>query len=321
MMKPVHDPAKQSKEALSYEKHPKRPPREAKAADPPKPDSTNVKFDDDRLTPEQVEQRFKFFDVKTVPDSFFAIICAPRRNGKSEMLQSMLEDFRKCKDRKFSHIFLFSQTGAGYKDQIPPSYRFQDLRHVPEICSQQLQVKRFNEKAKRKEQRVTSRTLLVLDDMIGEEKGPDSLRNSGIIRKLAVGGRHLGDNVPGNGISVIILTQSMKAIPKVVRQNADFCACGKLASRVERETYVYEQLALRSDRDGIKQAYAVFDGITYSAPYRFIICCNWIQTRMTHEHYVSFYNATYPVKQHHMFGDINDWLEEEEPPSIFDLEM
>ncbi len=61
-MKPIRDPAKESKEAKSYEKHPKKPPREAKPAEPPKP-PTNVKFDDDRLTPEQVEQRFKFFDV------------------------------------------------------------------------------------------------------------------------------------------------------------------------------------------------------------------------------------------------------------------
>ena len=320
-MKPIRDPAKESKEAKSYEKHPKRPPREAKAAEPPTP-PTNVKAEDDRLTPEQVEQRFKFFDVKDVPDSFFAIVCAPRRNGKSEMLQSMLEDFRACKERKFSHIFLFSQTGVGYEQQIPPTYRFQDLTHLPEICRQQLQVQRYNKKAKRKEDRVTSRVLCILDDMIAEEKGPQSLKNNKMIRSLAVGGRHLGsDGVEGNGISVIILTQSMKAIPKVVRQQADFCACGKLASRIERETYVYEQLALRSDREGIKQAYAVFDGIAYSAPYRFIICCNWIQTRMSHDDYVTYYNANYPVKQHHMFGDKSDWLEEETPPSIFDLEM
>jgi hypothetical protein len=96
--------------------------------------------------------------------------------------------------------------------------------------------------------------------MIGDSTGPNSLKSNDMIRKLGVSGRHLGnDKVEGNGINVIILTQSLKAVPKVVRQQIDILFAGKCASRVEREALVYEFLCLRSDRDGIKEAYRVYD--------------------------------------------------------------
>ena len=103
-----------------------------------------------------------------------------------------------------------------------------------------------------------------------------------------------------------------------MRQQIDILFAGKCASRVEREALVYEFLCLRSDRDGIKEAYRVYDGITYSAPYRFITISNYIQERMCHKDYVGYYNATYPVKQHRLFGDNADWMEELSTTSIFD---
>jgi hypothetical protein len=182
-----------------------------------------------------------------------------------------------------------------------------------------MRIKRHNEKAKVKKDRVKSRVLLILDDMIGDSVGPNSLKNNDMIRKLGVNGRHLGnDKVDGNGINVIILTQSLKAVPKVVRQQIDILFAGKCASRVEREALVYEFLCLRSDREGIKEAYRIYDGITYSAPYRFITISNYIQERMDHQDYVGYYNAVYPVKQHRLFGDNADWMEELNHTSIFD---
>jgi hypothetical protein len=39
---------------------------------------------------------------------------------------------------------------------------------------------------------------------------------------------------------------------------------------------------------------------------------------MDHKDYVGYYNATYPVKQHRLFGDNADWMEELSTTSIFD---
>jgi hypothetical protein len=80
-----------------------------------------------------------------------------------------------------------------------------------------------------------------------------------------------------------------------VRQQIDILLAGKCASRVEREALVYEFLCLRSDRDGIKEAHRVYDGITYSAPYRFITISNYIQERMDHKDYVGRCGCVYQV--------------------------
>ena len=274
------------------------------------------------LTPQEVEAEYGKFDVADVPDSFFSLVVAPRRNGKSEMMQSLLSDFYHDKSKRFDYVFLFSQTGAGYEDQIPPTYRYYDLAHLPAICNEQQRIKEYNKKCTRKEDRISCRVLLLLDDMIGDAVGPDSLKNSSMIRKLAVNGRHLGnDKVPGNGISVVILTQSLTAVPRIIRLQCDILFCGKVASRREREMLNYEYLCLQSDRDGSADGYHTMDSICYSAPFRFIVVSNHKQERREHKDYITYYNPPWPnVKQRHLFGDRIDWQEEISTHNIFSEE-
>ena len=75
------------------------------------------------------------FKPSSVPLGFFMLVVAPRRNGKSEKVSSLLEAFNKNPETKFSHIFLFSQTNAGFDNQIPQTYRFRDLEHLPYIVN------------------------------------------------------------------------------------------------------------------------------------------------------------------------------------------
>ena len=148
----------------------------------------------------RLEENNKEFNIEDLPDSFFGMIVAPRRSGKSEKMSSLLERIKKSKTKKFDHIFLFSQTNSGYEGQIPQTYRFRDLQHLPYIVNKQAEVRAYNKKQDDPKKRVKSRILILLDDMIGEAKGSDSLKNSGMIRKLSVNGRHLGnDGVEGNG--------------------------------------------------------------------------------------------------------------------------
>jgi hypothetical protein len=184
------DPAKKSHEAKGVAGKKKESHAPAVKGDDKAPEPKPASNADDRLTPEEVERDYQFFDVGKVPDSFFALAVAPRRNGKSEMLQSLLEEFHKVKAKKFDYVFLFSQTGVGYEEQIPPTFRFTDLSHLTAICQEQMRTKRHNdEKAKLKKDRVKSRILLVLDDMIGDSTGPNSLKSNDMIRKLGVNGR------------------------------------------------------------------------------------------------------------------------------------
>ena len=265
----------------------------------------------------RLDENIKEFNVEDLPDSFFGMVVAPRRSGKSEKMMSLLERIKKT-SKKFDHIFLFSQTNSGYENQIPQTYRFRDLQHLPYIVNKQAEVKIYNKKQDDPKKRVKSRILILLDDMIGESKGSDSLKNSSMIRKLSVNGRHLGnDGVEGNGVSVFIITQAAKEIPKTIRMNTDIILSGRITSRVERQTIIEEFSTLKSDRLGMRRAYELFDNITLSNPFRFIVIQNHIANKKNESDFIFYYDGEYPVKQHKMFGDRYDWEAEEKNINIF----
>ena len=265
----------------------------------------------------RLDENIKEFDINDLPDSFFGMVVAPRRSGKSEKMMSLLERIKKS-PKRLDHIFLFSQTNSGYENQIPQTYRFRDLQHLPYIVNKQAEVKVYNKKQTDPKKRVKSRILILLDDMIGESKGSDSLKNSGMIRKLSVNGRHLGnDGVDGNGVSVFIITQAAKEIPKTIRMNTDIILSGRITSRIERQTIIEEFSTLKSDREGMKRAYQLFDNITLSNPYRFIVIQNHIANKKNESDFIFYYDGEYPVKQHRMFGDRYDWEAEEKNINIF----
>lgn len=266
----------------------------------------------------RLDENIKEFSIEDLPDSFFGMIVAPRRSGKSEKMASLLERIKKSKTKKFDYIFLFSQTNSGYENQIPQTYRFRNLEHLPYIINKQAEVRAYNKKQDDPKKRVKSRILVLLDDMIGEAKGSDSLKNSGMIRKLSVNGRHLGnDGVEGNGVSVFIITQAAKEIPKTIRMNTDIVLAARITSRIERQTIIEEFTTLRSDREGMKRAYGLFDNITLSNPYRFIVVQNHIANKKREEDFIFYYDGEYPVKQTKMFGDRYDWEAEEGKIDIF----
>ncbi len=280
-----------------------------------KPDDPQTEYYDKNTRVDNTTD-IKDFDPTSVPLGFFMLVIAPRRSGKSEKVSSLLEAFNKSKETKFTHIFLFSQTNAGFEGQIPQTYRFRDLHHLPYIVNKQAEVKSYNKKQKDPKKRIKSRILIVLDDVIGEEKGPNSLKNNGMIRKLAVNGRHLQDNVEGNSINVMLIVQAAKSIPKTIRLQADIVAVGRIANRIERQTIVEEFTTLKSTREGLKEAYDLFDGITLGRPFRFMIVSNHIPNKKNNEDFINYYDGEYPVKQHRLFGDEMDW-EVEAPPLIF----
>ena len=284
--------------------------RNSKKVEPNNPQTNYIDEEPQIKTNEEIDYALTEtdnFNVATLPDGFFMLIIAPRRQGKSEKLQSLLEDIR-THGQPFDYVFLFSQTNAGYEGQIPNTYRFSDLSHLPYIVNKQSEVKQFNLKQKQKSKRIKSRVLVILDDMIGEEKGPNSLKNNGMIRKLAVNGRHLGnDGVAGNGISTIIVSQAVKAIPKTIRLQTDVIMVARASNRVERETIVEEFATLKSGRDAMKLAYKLFDDITLSKPFRFMIISNHLPSKRSNRDFIHYYDGCYPVKQRRLFGDERDW--------------
>ena len=61
----------------------------------------------------------------------------------------------------------------------------------------------------------------------------------------------------------------------------------------------------------------LFDNITLSNPYRFIVIQNHIANKKNESDFIFYYDGEYPVKQHKMFGDRYDWEAEEKNINIF----
>ena len=269
----------------------------------PKKAITN-EYDDDT----ELFHSFKDLTADDVPSNPFIFISSPRRAGKSEITLHMLRQFHAKK--RFTHYALVSQTLSGYEGVIPYTYQFEDMEHVGEIISKCQDVAEYNSKVKEKgqpkEHYIHCSFLLILDDVIGDPS--DIRRIGGYIQKISVNGRHIMREDPNdkNEFGMILISQKITAIPPVIRQNADIICSARLASRVERETYIENFLTLTSGRDGLKEARRVFDSITLQE-YTFICVLAYKSIRVNHQAYVRKLKADIKAKSERLFGTEKDW--------------
>jgi len=239
-----------------------------------------------------------------VPKNPFIFISSPRRAGKSELVLHLLREFHGL--NRFTHYCLVSQTLSGYEGYIPFTYQFETMDHVPAIISKCQDVAEYNAGVKEREHYISCSMLVILDDVIGD---PSDIRRVGnAIQKLAVNGRHIFRDDPNeeNEFGVILISQKISAIPPVIRQNADIVCSARLASRVERETFIEQFLTLTSGRDGLREARMVFDAITLQ-PFTFICVMAYKSIRTSHKSYVRQLKAEIDKPKIRLFGTEKDW--------------
>ncbi len=265
----------------------------------------NNEYNDDK----ELFNSFKDLTADDVPSNPFIFISSPRRAGKSEITLHMLRQFHAKK--RFTHYALVSQTLSGYEGVIPYTYQFENMDHVGEIINKMQDVAEYNAKVKEKNQPkehyINCSFLLILDDVIGDAK--DIRKLGGYLQKIAVNGRHImrEDPNPKNEFGVILISQKITMIPPVIRQNADIICSARLASRVERETYIENFLTLTSGREGLKEARRVFDSITLTE-YTFICVLAYKSIRVNHQAYVRKLKADITQKTDKLFGTERDWM-------------
>ncbi len=270
----------------------------------PKQTITNEYNDDKELF-----NSFKDLTADDVPSNPFIFISSPRRAGKSEITLHMLRQFHAKK--RFTHYALVSQTLSGYEGIIPYTYQFENMDHVGEIINKMQDVAEYNAKVKEKNQPkehyIHCSFLLILDDVIGDAK--DIRKLGGYLQKIAVNGRHIMREDPNkkNEFGVILISQKITMIPPVIRQNADIICSARLASRIERETYIENFLTLTSGREGLKEARRVFDSITLQE-YTFICVLAYKSIRVNHQAYVRKLKADITQKTERLFGNQRDWM-------------
>ena len=253
---------------------------------------------------------FKQYNPADAPKDFFGMVASPRRHGKTTLLTDWLRQWHKQK--RFTHTMVWSKTLSGYEDYVPAGYQWDDLGNVREVVSRQMDVAEYNEKIKKNKGKesdyIHCSILLILDDMASETRDLRSGETGHILRWLSCNGRHVTrrDPNPKNECSVIILSQMLTLFPPSLRGNCDFMCCARLANKFERERLVYENLTLRTDREGMRAAYSVLDDITLSKPYRMCVICKHKAERQTHEDYVYYYDAQ-EAEGVRLFGTELEW--------------
>lgn len=203
------------------------------------------------LTTNSLSNNLKTFDPTTLERNSMILVQAPRRSGKTTLVESMIHSYRQ--KNKVDLVVLYSKSNAGFQN-IPQKYRFRNLDTLPQLIDTQLKVKKVN--AKRKKNFIKSNIIVIIDDFIDSKS--TEVRNSDLLIKLSTMGRHLSHKEHSN-MMVFFLSQIMTAIPPVMRRNFDYVITFSIASRLERKLVTEEYLTLKSGRNGLREAYNVFD--------------------------------------------------------------
>lgn len=260
------------------------------------------------LSPDAEALPFRHFDpVKDTPKSALIFIQGARRQGKTETVLSMLRAWKAAK--RFTHYFVYSQTGQGYSEYIPQSYHFENLDTLPDVLNRQQDVADYNKDVKDKRDMIKSSLCIILDDMVGDTRELRTGDSGRLINKIAVNGRHVvaGDPNQKNEVVFIIIAQRATLLPPSVRANADLTFSSKHPNQFERERLVLENLTLKSGRDGKKEGYEVFDRVVSSKPYRFIVLANHVANRRHFEDFVMYSDGDPTAKPGRLFGTDQDW--------------
>lgn len=250
------------------------------------------------------ERDFEPFDYRTLPRDFFISIVSSRRAGKSTIIENLVSEFQKNKELRFTHIFLISPTDYGFEG-IPPAYRFKSTASLDYILGTQEKIREHN-KAAPKQKRIKSRVLIVMDDCACLE-GRDGLKNEKII-KLALNGRHIstGDPVPLNGVSVVLISQCLKKVPRSVRLNQDAYITNFLIDYNEKRDVLDSCFFIDSSPEGKKHGRKCYETLTQYQPFQFVVIENHVQNKRELKDYVKRYRAT-PGKPFRYFGTDDDW--------------
>lgn len=261
------------------------------------------KRDERCLTCEEIDGMLKEFDVSMLTMDSFVYCVAPRRSGKTTLVESLIHQFRK--HLKPTGIFLFSQTGAGFPG-IPKSYRFRTLANYEKIIKLQLKVKRHNAKQKKDSDKVESRVICIIDDFLD---GSKSVRHNKTLIRASTQGRHWSGGDVGlkdNGIMTIILSQDITMCPPVIRKNMDFLITTKVASRLQRKAMVEQYMCVRSGRQGLKEGYNLYD-VCSLRDYQFLIINATASNKYDYDCYCYKYIAQTDLPEERWTGNKSDW--------------
>lgn len=222
-------------------------------------------------------------DIGGICSSSFNIFLGRRRSGKSVLCEYIVKQM--YDKGLIDGVVLFSKTNAGF-EMIEPEMRFTEIDKLHEIMNKYKAMNNFNKVAGKRD-KIRMRTVVIIDDMATDLKS----KGFDMLPELATNGRHLA-YFP-LALHFMVLSQSLTAIPRIVRLNADQIFFNALASAREVELVCDECLYLCATTvEERKRARELYKDIVSSEPFIFICVETYKQNIKTFADYLKKVKAT-----------------------------
>lgn len=224
------------------------------------------------------------YDVTTCPNSSFNIFVGKRRSGKSILCEYMIKQLHK--NKMIDCAFLFSKTDAGFEVIKDDECRFTDITKLNGIVDKYKQMNEYNKKTKNKRDKFKIKTVICIDDMALDLKN----KEFNILTELAVNGRHC--SYPPLSLHIMILSQSLTKIERVVRLNCDNIIFNCISSSRELELIMDECFyILDNSREGKRCGKNLYKQLITEQDFQFIVIENYKQNCKCYNDYIKKYRA------------------------------
>ena len=189
----------------------------------------------------------KFNDVIQDPfpnTSFFMCIIGPPKSGKTNLLVNMLNN-KKIYKRVFDKVVLVMPKNSmksiknNIFEDLPPDQQFDEL--TPKVLEKIKSIREtFDEEEQDEIERNKHRPrhmLLILDDVTAELKNKENMK---MLLELSTNRRHLK-------LSIVLLAQYLRSIPKPVRSQVTHLVAFKMPNELDSSILRDEYLNLERD--------------------------------------------------------------------------
>ena len=158
------------------------------------------------------------------------MICSPTATGKTYLLKDILHHIH---EEYKNNITMFSGTA-----KLQDVYNFFPRKYIfDEYLEKEMEaIWEHQFKADKKERK---KHLIILDDILHDKE----FKNSKVFKKIATGGRHLD-------ITIILLTQYLKAVGPIIRNNTRLFIAFETDSYKEREKIIDDFLSFDTKGEG-----------------------------------------------------------------------
>jgi hypothetical protein len=138
---------------------------------------------------------------------FLSLFVGAKASGKSELIRYVCYSYA----RYFSYIVVFSPTSLnGFYNEFLPAV------HIHPDYDEGVMVKILQKQGALKKAGKDVQCLVVFDDILGSSTIDFDKRKANTLNTIWAANRHWN-------LSAIVVTQKLKGIPKLMRENCDYC--------------------------------------------------------------------------------------------------